>query len=308
MKNNKGCLAGIRIFFSIVVVTLWLTSCSSEKNDQIIDVINPVENPQDTQEYANIDFSHWKITLPVDLNNDSRPDEYQPSSLINHGYQTIEALQPFMFDDTLDTSIAFYTYPGGATTGNSIYPRTELREQQTPGSNYNNWTLTEGGILEGTLKVADISEDPESSRQYHRVIVMQIHGIISQDDMATYGFESNSAPPLLKMTWIDGHIWAYKKHLVDASTSGLDLYDDSSDTWTDIKHDFGNVGFGTFHIKIEAEAGKLIITANNETFVFEDTSLEKWPFENYFKAGNYLTATSNDAHATIKYYDLEVTH
>ena len=126
--------------------------------------------------------------------------------------------------------------------------------------------------------------------------------------MATYNFESNHAPPLLKMTWIDGHIWAYKKHLVNEATSGLDLYDDSSDTWIDIKHNFGYVGFGQFNIEIIAEQGKLTITANDETFVFEDTSLDKWPFENYFKAGNYLAATENDAFSEIKYYNLEITH
>jgi len=299
---------------SIIILTFCVTmltfSCS--KSNELVDD-NVIEPPVDTIEqpiskYADIDFSHWKITLPVDLNNDDKPDEFQPSSLINYGYQTEENLKSFMYDDTTDTSIVFYTYPAGATTANSSYPRTELREQQTPGNNYNNWMLSEGGQLEGTLKVQSISKDNSSSRTYNRTIVMQIHGVISQDDMAKYGFDSNSAPPLLKINWDEGHIKAYKKTLVDDTTNGLDLYDDSSSTWTDISYDFGYVGFEPFSIKIVAEAGKLTIISNNKTHVFEDISLQKWPFENYFKAGNYLTATNSEAFAYIKYYHLKVSH
>ena len=37
-------------------------------------------------------------------------------------------------------------------------------------------------------------------------------------------------------------------------------------------------------------------------------SLSKWPFENYFKAGNYLVTTEPTAFSYIKYYNLNVTH
>lgn len=300
----------LKVNLIIVLVLFAIVSCSKSNEpsgDAIIEIPNEnAETP--TVTYADIDFSHWKVTLPVDLNNDGKPDEFQPSSLINYGYQTEENLIPFMYDDTTDMSIVFYTFPAGATTANSSYPRTELREQQTPGSNYNNWLLEEGGILEGNLKLQDISKDNSSSRTYNRTIVMQIHGIISQEDMDTYGFASNQAPPLLKMIWDEGHIKAYKKSLVDESTSGLDLYDDSSATWTDISYDFGYVGFDSFRIKIVAETGKLTVTANNETHIFEDISLQKWPFENYFKAGNYMVATNIEAYAYVKYYNLEVSH
>ena len=38
----------------------------------------------------------------------------------------------------------------------------------------------------------------------------------------------------------------------------------------------------------------------------EDVSLDKWPFENYFKAGNYLETTNTDAYSYIKHYNLTV--
>ena len=42
----------------------------------------------------------------------------------------------------------------------------------------------------------------------------------------------------------------------------MDLYDDSSATWTDIKHDFGEVGFEKFSVKIVAASGELMVTVN----------------------------------------------
>ncbi|HCE53475.1 MAG TPA: polysaccharide lyase family 7 protein [Lutibacter sp.] len=306
-KNCKKLLFYKRTLLLVLGILLLGQSCGKNEAD-IADVeIIVDELPDPIREYADIDFSHWKITLPVDLNNDNKPDEFQPSSLINYSYQKEANLKQFMFDDTTDTSIVFYNYPAGATTANSSYPRTELREQQTPGDNYNNWSLSEGGIMEGTLKVQSISKDNVSSREYHRVIVMQIHGIISQADMSTYGFEANLAPPLLKMIWDEGNILAYKKTLVSDATTGKDLYDDST-AWTDIKHDFGSVAFNKFTIKIVSLLGKLSVTVNNKTHVFEDISLQKWPFENYFKAGNYLMATETNAFAKIKYYKLEISH
>lgn len=289
-----------------------LLSCTNADNtitqSNMPVVTTPEETTDPTPAYADIDFSHWKITLPVDNDNNGSPDEYQPSSLVNYGYQSITQLKEFLFDDASDTSLVFYTYPGGSTTVNSSYPRTELREQLTPGNNYDNWTLTQGGTLYGKLKVAEISEDHETSREYHRVIVMQIHGIISQEDVVTYNLDANHAPPLLKMIWDEGYIKAYKKTLVNENTTGADLYDDSSSTWADVNYNFGYVGKNTFTITIEVTLGSIAITANNQTHTFQDISLQKWPFENYFKAGAYLTATTEDAFARIKYYELTVSH
>jgi len=266
------------------------------------------EVPEPTLNYADIDFSNWKVTLPVDIDNNGSPDEYLPGELVDDAYRDLEAIKEFMYDDTSDGSIVFYTYPGVSTT-NSSYSRTELRELINPDNARDNWSLSEGGEMVGTLKIDDVSEDNGSNNDYHRVIVMQIHGIISQQDMDEFGFSSNNGPPLLKMYWKNGFLWAHKKSLVDESIDGNDLLDTSSDTWTDIKHNFGYVGFEAFEFRITATAGKLELQLNNETpFVYEDVSLSKWPFENYFKAGNYLNSTNPDAYAYIKYYDLMVTH
>lgn len=295
---------------AFVLVLLIATGCSkNETSSSEEDVIVIEENEEEeTISYAAIDFSNWKVTLPIDQNNNGRPDEYYPSELIDLGYQNIAALQPFMFDDTADQSIVFYTYPESSTT-NSSYSRTELRELINPNDSKENWTLSEGGEMSGRLKVAGVSQNNESSDDYHKVIVMQIHGIISIEDMANHGFSSNNGPPLIKIYWKDGYIWSHKKSLINEATSGDDLLETSNSTWTDIKLNLGYVGFDAFDFKISASDARIEVQLNNdEPYVYQDVSLDKWPYENYFKAGNYLTTTNEDAFATVKYYNLEVIH
>uniref|UniRef100_UPI00404AA84A polysaccharide lyase family 7 protein n=1 Tax=Flavobacterium sp. TaxID=239 RepID=UPI00404AA84A len=275
------------------------------------EINNPIQDDviENHSPYANIDFSNWKITLPVDENNNGSPDEYQPSHLINFGYQTLVPVMPFMYDDTSDKSIVFHTYPA-VSTANSNYSRTELRELINPSNSRINWTLETGGEMEGVLKIVSVTEDNQSNNyDFHRVIVMQIHGIISESDMAIHGFSSNNGPPLLKMYWIDGRIKAYKKSLVNENTEGDALLNVSNTVWRDINRDLGYVGYEPFRLKIKATTGRLEVSLNNESpVVFEDVSMQKWPFENYFKAGNYLNTTSPGASATIKYYELSVNH
>jgi hypothetical protein len=301
-----------KVLVSSIFIIILFSNCTSSNDFR--SPPNNSSNPypeeiDNTSPFANINFSNWKVTLPVDENNDGSPDEYSAALLKNFGYQTLTPVIPFMYDDTADKSIVFYTYPA-TSTSNSNYSRTELREMINPTNSKVNWTLGQGGTIEGRLKMVSVTPDNSSSgNNFHRVIVMQIHGIISQTDMNTYGFSSNNGPPLLKMYWIDGRIKAYKKSLVNPNTTGSALLNTTSSTWTDISHDFGYVGYEPFRLKVVASAGKLEVTLNNtNTHVFQDISLTKWPFENYFKAGNYLITTEPTANSKIKYYELKVTH
>lgn len=265
-------------------------------------------NTDDTVVYADVDFSNWKVTLPVDEDNNNKPDEYQPDELKNFGYQNLEPVQPYMYDDTEDSSLVFYTFPDISTT-NSSYSRTELRELINPSNSKENWTLLEGGEMTGRLKVQSVSENSNSGDDYHKVIIMQIHGIISEEDMATYNFDGNNGPPLIKIYWKDGFVWCHKKSLADESTTGFDLYGVYDGTWTDIKVNLGYVGYDAFDFRITASDARIEVQLNeDEPYIYEDISLDKWPFENYFKAGNYLTTTDDNAFSYVKYYNLYVTH
>jgi len=166
--------------------------------------------------------------------------------------------------------------------------------------------------MTGSLKVKEVSDNNSSNYDYHRVIVMQIHGIISEEDMDTYGFSSNNGPPLIKIYWVDGYVWCHKKSLVNENTSGNDLiqpYSSSNNLWTDDKDNLGYVGYDSFNFRITASDAKIEVQLNNNTpVVYQDTSLDKWQYENYFKAGNYLITTDTNAFSYVKYYNLNITH
>ncbi|WP_431159163.1 polysaccharide lyase family 7 protein [Winogradskyella poriferorum] len=302
--------------FSIFILLVFLSvGCSKNNNlERPEGTVDNTDNNSDDQNddtpivYADIDFSNWKVTLPVDEDNNGKPDEYQPSELNNFGYQDLDEVQPYMYDDPEDSSLVFYTFPD-ISTANSSYSRTELRELINPSNSKENWTLLEGGEMTGRLKLQSISENNNSGDDYHKVIVMQIHGIISEEDMATYGFDGNNGPPLIKIYWKDGFVWCHKKSLADESTTGFDLYGVYDGTWTDIKVNLGYVGYDPFDFRITASDARIEVQLNDDQpYIYEDISLEKWPFENYFKAGNYLTTTDENAFAYVKYYNLYVTH
>lgn len=302
-----------------LLLMLVFCACSSDEQSLSTDTMSQPtlvndNEPEDTDSdvgattYADINFTNWKVTLPIDENNNGSPDEYQPSQLVNFGYQTLAPVMPYMYDDESDASLMFYTFPD-ISTSNSSFSRTELRELINPDSSSDNWTLLEGGEMVGRLKVTSVSENTQSSDDYHKVIVMQIHGIISPEDMSVHGFSSNNGPPLIKIYWKDGYVWSHKKSLIDEATSGDDLLETSNNTWADIKVNLGYVGNDAFDFRITASDAKIEVQLNTDTpHIYEDISLDKWPYQNYFKAGNYLTTTDADAFSYVKYYNLNVTH
>ncbi|GGI56412.1 polysaccharide lyase family 7 protein [Winogradskyella haliclonae] len=307
----------ILAFMSVIIVSCsdkneeTITPNGSDTNPENPDGNDVSSNNDNNEVYADIDFSNWKVTLPVDENNNGKPDEYQPEALKNYGYQTLEPVMPFMYDDTDDSSLIFYTYPESSTT-NSSYSRTELRELINPSNSKENWTLLEGGEMTGRLKVKEVSENNSSNYDYHRIIVMQIHGIISEEDVNTNSFNSNNGPPLIKIYWVDGYVWCHKKSLVDENTTGNDLiqpYSSSNNLWTDDKDNLGYVGYDAFDFRITASDAKIEVQLNDDIpIIYQDISLDKWRYENYFKAGNYLITTDANAFSYVKYYNLSLTH
>ncbi|WP_164510844.1 polysaccharide lyase family 7 protein [Nonlabens xiamenensis] len=306
MKNYLFFLVSLSlIFFS-------LGSCQEDEAEEVerIQLVDPNEgDPSD--DLGQINFTNWKVTLPVDTNNDSKPDEYFPSQLKDGGYRSLEPLQGWMYDDSDADGILFHvTYSGaGATTTNSPYPRTELRELINTSNSRDNWNLASGGEMRLRMKVVHATDNyGTGSLNKDRFIIAQIHGIVPPAEMSRLGLSSDSAPPLLKMQWRDGYLYAYKKTLRDENTTGDDLYSRSNTIWTDISHNFGYVGYEPFDLEIKASAGRLDVEVNGNTHVFQDVSLAKWKFDSYFKAGVYMQSTDERSAATVKLYALEVTH
>ena len=253
---------------------------------------------------ADIDLSHWKITIPKAKQN-GKIIEVSPPGIFN--YANNKVLKPWMYNDSTDGSIVFYAEPMQTTT-NTKYSRSELREQMEPGSNNVNWTFKQGGRLYGKLKVEDISM--EKSGKFHRTIIMQIHGRLTNEQRALIGKKDNDAPPILKIYWDKGKIRVKTKVLKNLKADEKEiLYKDSWDNDKGINFD-EYVGKRKFTLEVLISEGRMEIILNNkQSLVYDDIHMQKWGvFENYFKAGNYLQTRDEGAFAKVKFYELEVSH
>lgn len=309
----------IVVFHLFLISTCLLSSCSGQDNGESptpIPVVTPPPSSSatngdgggsstassTTQDYRlpNIDLSHWKLTLPI-----GNPTEIEPPEILDYG--TNETVKPFFYNDSIDGSLVFYTYPG-ATTANSSYSRTELREQMEPGRNDVNWTFAEGGRIRGTLAVPDISTDAGGSK--HRTIVMQIHGRLTNEQRDLIGEDDNNAPPIMKIYWVRGYVRLKSKLLGDLNATDTEaLY---TSAWVDDEGHTMNtyVGTSSFTLEIIASEARMEVVLNDsESYVYSGEHMERWGiFENYFKAGNYLATRDDGAFSKVKYYTLEVTH
>jgi len=282
----------------LIFLFISISSCQEKEITPVIEI----EEEEITNNYvlSNIDLSHWKVTLPI-----GNPTEVEPPEILN--YATNETLKPFFYNDSINGAIVFYTYPG-ASTANSSYSRTELREQMVAGSNNTNWTFAQGGNMKGTLAMDTISKD--ANGDYHRAIIMQIHGRLTNEQKDLIGEDDNNAPPMLKIYWTSGYVRVKTKVLKDLNANDTEIL--YTDAWGDDEgHTFNEyVGFDKFTLEVKVSEGSMeVILNDNESVVYNDIHLQKWGvFENYFKAGNYLVTKDEGSFSKVKYYELVVTH
>jgi hypothetical protein len=297
LKSVKSTiLLAFALFLTITIVSCQGSSDDSSDDDP--DVIIPEE---EDYELPDIDLSNWKVTLPI-----GNPSEVLPPEILD--YATNEMLKPFMYNDSIEGALVFYTYPG-ATTTNTSYSRTELRELMNPeDEGETNWTFAQGGYMRGILAMSDISKDDDG--EYHRAIIMQIHGRLTDEQKDLIGASDNNAPPMLKIYWTDGYVRVKTKVLNDLDASYEDLLE--TDAWGDDDgYTFSEyVGFEKFTLEVKVTDGRMEVILNDEeSVVYDDIHIEKWGvFENYFKAGNYLVTLDFDAFSKVKYFELEVNH
>ena len=292
----------LKAFIFSFFVSFFLINCGGENDNPIEPVHSFEEEVAEEMDYKlpQIDLSNWKVTLPI-----GDPIEVAPPEILDYGKN--EVLKPFFYNDSVEGALVFYTYPSASTT-NSSYSRTELREQMTPGSNSHNWTFSQGGKMKGRLAVSEISGDANGDP--HRTIVMQIHGRLTDEQRDLIDAPDHNAPPILKIYWVEGKVRVKSKLIKNKEASLKELL--SVSAWDD---DEGftfpeAVGNESFTLEILASKGRIEVILNEkDSWVKEDVSLEKWEvFENYFKAGNYLASKEKDAYAYVKYYELKVSH
>lgn len=253
----------------------------------------------------NIDLSHWSVTTP-ELNKKGKATNVEPPEILN--YAKDERLIPYMYNDSTSGTLVFYAYPSEGTTANTKYSRSELREQMVPGNNNVNWTFAKGGSIKGKLAMDQITKD--SNGKYHKTIIMQIHGRLTDEQRDLIGQKDNNAPPMLKIYWEKGKVKVKTKVLKDLNATDMEMLHEEA--WgDDAGYTFPEyVGFDKFTLEVKVSDGKLVVILNNTEYkVYENIHMRKWGvFENYFKAGNYFQSRDEGAFAKVKYYELEVSH
>jgi len=288
-----------------ILAALLIIGCSTSKSTTIENPIAP-----------NIDLSHWKVTIPTPK-ADGKPVEVSPPEILN--YTEIPALREFMYADSTDGSIVFYTYPL-ASTANSKYSRSELREQMIPGDNSKNWKFADGGYMKVTMSVPKITKEKRKTdfdidkelrpRKGHRVIIAQIHGKLTKEQQKAIGQKDTNAPPILKVYYQDGEIQVKRKILKVRNPEDNQIL--VTKNWVDDEgYTFRkNVRSRKFTLEVIVSDGRLEVVLNgDERVVYEDEQMKQWGvFDNYFKTGNYLTTRDKGANATVKIYELEVSH
>ncbi|MDB9779383.1 polysaccharide lyase family 7 protein [Flavobacteriaceae bacterium] len=252
-----------------------------------------------------IDLSHWKVTLPV-ANEQGKPIEISSPEISN--YANIEVAKPYIYLDSVRGAIVFHAMPTDSKTRNTKYTRSELREQLVPGDNNVNWTFADGAYMKG--KIAMEASTRNSSGKYHRTIIMQIHGRLTNEQRDLIGQDDNNAPPILKIYWDNGKIRIKTKVLKNLNAPDQVLLHEEA--WgNDAGFNFEEeVGFRKFILEVKVSEGKMVIVLNkNEYKVYENIHMKRWGiFENYFKAGNYFQSRDEGSFSKVRFYELEVSH
>ncbi len=300
------------ILLAILIIFISVNATSQNKKSGVSDSDIKVEKKQGKKKkkkkkvkLPNIDLSHWKVTLPV-ANDEGKPVEISPPEIAN--FAKMDIAKPYMYIDSTRGAIVFHAMPTDSKTKNTKYTRSELREQMVPGDNNVNWTFKDGAYMKGKLAMDATTRD--SNGKYHRTIIMQIHGRLTNEQRDLIGEDDNNAPPILKIYWDKGKVRVKTKVLKNINATNEEILHE--DAWDD---DEGfnfeqKVDFRKFTLEVKVSEGKMVIVLNNNEYkVYENIHMKRWGiFENYFKAGNYFQSRDEGSFSKVRYYELEVSH
>jgi len=307
MKNFRK-----QLLICLLTMFISVKTTSQDKLSNVIDSEIKIEKSEKKKKkrkkkvkLPKIDLTNWKVTLPIS-NEKGKPFEINPPKI--NDFATNKEAKPYMYIDSTRGAIVFHAMPTSSTTRNTKYSRSELREQMVPGDNNTNWTFKQGGNMKGKLAIDEVTRDKDS--KYHRIIIMQIHGRLTNEQRDLIGEDDNNAPPILKIYWDKGKIRVKTKVLKNINAQVPEILHE--DAWdNDDGFNFEQeVGFRKFTLEVKVSDGKMVIVLNNNEYkVYENIHIKKWGvFENYFKAGNYFQTRDEGAFAKVRYYELEVSH
>ncbi len=300
----------MRIFQKHIVAFLILTFVSVNGACQTVNTAKvsktkKVKKRKKKVKLPEIDLSNWKVTIPAGTGKGGAVSVAPPEIM---EYADNPVLKPFMYNDSTTGALVFYAKPTDATTANTKYSRSELREQITPGNDHENWTFEDGGTLKAKMAMGEVSKGADG--KYHKVIIAQIHGRLTNEQRDLIGQKDNNAPPILKIYWQNGKIRVKTKVLKYAGVDAEGIL--HKEAWTDDKgRTFEQeVGFRKFTIEVKVSEGKMVVSLNkSEFFVYDNPSIKRWGiFENYFKIGNYFQTRDEGAFASVKVFTLNAEH
>ena len=305
MKNFRT-----KIVLTILIIFISVNATCQNKEGSVSDSDTKVEKKKKKKKkkkvkLPKIDLSHWKVTLPVN-NDQGKPYEIEPPEILN--FAKNEIAKPYMYIDSTRGAIVFHAMPTDSKTKNTKYTRSELREQMVPGDNNVNWTFKDGANMKGKLAMDATTKD--SDGKYHRTIIMQIHGRLTNEQRDLIGADDNNAPPILKIYWDKGNVRVKTKVLKNLGATDEEILHE--DAWGD---DDGfnfeqKVDFRKFTLEVKVSEGKMVVVLNNNEYkVYENIHIKRWGiFENYFKVGNYFQSRDEGSFSKVRYYELEVSH
>ncbi len=270
---------------------------------------------------SGVDFTGFKLTLPTDHDGDGEADEIEES-----GLRRLISQNPYTDNVVLnpDGSTTFSTKTrDGATTENSDYLRSELREMLRFGntsvdtsSPENNWVTSmapaedqaaAGGVdgqMRATLSVDKVTEMGDSE-QAGRVIIGQIHAE-ENEPLRLYYHKTPDSP--------NGAIYFAHEPQNGKSETFHVLFGDETGNATD------GIALGevfSYDIKVEGQDLSVTIERNDGTVVSETVDLSDSGYDAegtqlYFKAGVYsqndTTPDPSTDYAEATFYSLETAH
>lgn len=165
-----------------------------------------------------LNLTNWKLTLPVDTDHPGSPDEIEQPELATF----IDPLY-FHLNDAKD-GVVFRAHAGGATTDNSGYPRSELREMIDQGADEAAWSSSRG-----THRLFIDQAITHLPVEKPHIVVGQIHD--DEDDVIVFRLEGSKL--FIDLNGDDGPVLTEDYQLGDRFTVAFEVSDDHVDCYYD---------------------------------------------------------------------------
>ena len=187
---------------------------------------------------SKFDLTHWKITLPVDLNKDGKVDDISVKKIKKYSHPD------FFYLDT-DENMVFVAPNKGAKTKNTSNTRSELR-YMLRGKNTkikthngrNNFAVearensdkfgSVGGKMKATLKVNHVALNTNSpgKKSAYSVVVGQIHSVKYNNTESGFGY-GNEPLKIFYKKWPEHEtgsvFWNYERNLARNDPNRSDI-------------------------------------------------------------------------------------